>query len=209
MPSLETLLVFIAAAMVMNLSPGPSNFYVLSRSVAQGAGAGVLAAAGLAIGGLVHVVAATFGLSLLFAATPFLYTALKVVGAGYLVYLGIRTFLAKVEPDISMSLGHRAGARILRESVLVEVLNPKTALFFIAFLPQFVDPSKAVAPQFLVLGFIVTLTAIPCDIFVALGAGKAARWLRGNLAIQRWQNRVSGGILVGLGAYVGIEGRFD
>jgi len=209
MPSLETLLVFTLAAMAMNLSPGPSNFYVLSRSVGQGAGAGVLAASGLAIGGLAHVLAATLGLSLLFEAAPLLYTTFKFVGAGYLIYLGVRTFLTKVDPDVAVATDRRTGARILKESILVEVLNPKTALFFIAFLPQFVDPSKPVTPQFLVLGVIVTLTAIPCDIVVAVGAGKVARWLRDNLGIQRLRNRVSGGILVGLGAYVGLEGRFD
>lgn len=209
MPSLETLLVFTLAAMVMNLSPGPSNFYVLSRSVEQGTGAGMPAALGLAVGALMHVVAATLGLSLLFDAAPLLYTIFKFAGAAYLVHLGVRTFLTKVDPKISTATGRRTGARIVKESILVEVLNPKTALFFIAFLPQFVDPSKPVAPQFLLLGFIVILTAIPCDIVVAVGAGKAARWLRGNLGIRRLQNRVSGGILVGLGAYVGLEGRFD
>jgi len=209
MPSFETLLVFTVAAVVMNLSPGPSNFYVLSRSVGQGTRAGVLAASGLAIGSLAHVLAATLGLSLLFEAAPLLYTTFKFAGAAYLVYLGIKTFVAKVDPDVSVAVDQRTDARILKESILVEVLNPKTALFFIAFLPQFVDPSKAVAPQLLVLGFVVTLTAIPCDIVVAVGAGKVARWVRGNLGIQRLQNRVSGGILVGLGAYVALEGRFD
>ena len=95
----------------------------------------------------------------------------------------------------------------MRESVLVEVLNPKTALFFVAFLPQFANAAAPMAPQLLMLGFIVTLTAIPCDIAVAFGAGKAARWLSGNVGIQRLQNRVSGGILVSLGAYVAFEGR--
>jgi threonine/homoserine/homoserine lactone efflux protein len=209
MPSLETLLVFTLAAMVMKLSPGPSNFYVLSRSVGQGTGAGIVAAAGLAIGGLVHVLAATLGLSLLFEAAPLLYMTFKFAGAAYLVYLGVRTFLTKIDPEVSVAVNRRPGARILRESVLVEVLNPKTALFFIAFLPQFVDPSKPVISQFLVLGFIVTVTAIPCDIAVAVGTGKMTRWLKGNPGVQRLQNRVSGEILVGLGAYVALEGRFD
>jgi threonine/homoserine/homoserine lactone efflux protein len=207
MPAIETLLVFTAAAMVMNLSPGPSNFYVLARSLEQGPGAGIVAALGLAIGSLVHVFAAAFGLSLLFAAAPLLYTGLKFIGAAYLIYLGIRTFLAKVEPGISIeSLGRSRGS-ILRESVLVEVLNPKTALFFIAFLPQFVDAKLPMAPQFLLLGLIVTLTAVPCDVAVAVGAGKAARWLRGSTKVRRWQNRVSGGILVTLGAYVAFGTR--
>ncbi|MDA0341246.1 MAG: LysE family translocator [Proteobacteria bacterium] len=207
MPALETLLVFTAAAMVMNLSPGPSNFYVLARSLEQGPGAGVVAALGLAIGSLVHVLAAAFGLSLLFVAAPLLYTGLKFIGAAYLIYLGLRTFLAKVDPGIPIQSAGRSRPSILRESVLVEMLNPKTALFFIAFLPQFVDAALPMTPQFLLLGFIVTLTAVPCDVAVAVGAGRAARWLRGNVMVQRWQNRVSGGILVSLGAYVAFGAR--
>ncbi len=209
MPTLETLAVFTVAALVMNFSPGPSNFYVLSRSVGQGVAAGILAAAGLAIGSLVHVFAAALGLSLLFEAAPTLYFLFKFLGAGYLIYLGIRMFRAKVEMEISPVAQKRSGARILRESMLVEILNPKTALFFVAFLPQFVDPSLPVAPQFLVLGFIVTMTAIPCDLVVAVGAGKAAGWLRDNVGFQRLQNRMSGGILIALGGYVALEGRFD
>lgn len=209
MPSIETLLVFTIAALVMNLSPGPSNFYVLARSVGQGPGAGLSAALGLAIGGLVHVIAGAFGLSLLFETTPRLYLGLKYIGAGYLIYLGIRMILAKVEPNPSVKPVGRSRLRILRESVFVEVMNPKTALFFIAFLPQFVDGASPVAPQFLLLGLIVTVTALTCDIVVAVGAGKVARWLRGNLALQRLQNRVSGGILLSLGAYVAFEDRLD
>jgi threonine/homoserine/homoserine lactone efflux protein len=209
MPPFETLLVFTAAAMVLNLSPGPSNFYVLARSVGQGIGAGILAALGLALGSLVHVLAAALGLSLLFEAAPVLYTALKFIGAAYLIYLGARTFFARVEPGFSVESGGKSKSSILRESVLVEVLNPKTALFFIAFLPQFVDAGAPVAPQIALLGLIVTLTAIPCDLGVAVGVGKAARWLRGNVKLQKMQNRVSGGILMGLGAYVAVAGRED
>jgi threonine/homoserine/homoserine lactone efflux protein len=158
---------------------------------------------------LVHVIAAAFGLSLLFETAPLLYTGLKFVGAGYLVYLGLRTFFATVEPNNVVEPARKTRFRIVRESVLVEVMNPKTALFFIAFLPQFVDATAPMAPQFLLLGMIVTITALPCDIAVAVGAGRAARWLRGNIAIQRMQNRVSGGILVSLGAYVAFEDRLN
>lgn len=207
MPSLETLVLFTVAALVMSLSPGPSNLYVLARSVSQGSAAGMLAALGLAIGSLVHVAAAALGLSLLFEAAPTLYLVLKFTGAGYLIYLGVRTFRAPVAGEVPHSLARRSGARILRESILVEVLNPKTALFFIAFLPQFVDSSQSMGPQLLLLGIIVTVTALPCDIVVALGAGKAARWLRGNDAVQRMQNRASGTVLIGLGAYVAADGR--
>lgn len=205
MPSWETLVIFTAAAVVMNLSPGPSNFYILSRSISQGARAGTLATLGLAAGGLVYVAAAAFGLSLLFQAAPPAYTALKLLGAGYLIYLGVRTILAKPEPIETRAVDRRSLARIFRESVLVELLNPKTALFFLAFLPQFADPSVGpVAPQVLVLGLIVTLTAIPCDLAVAFGGAAAAGWIGRNAWAGRLQNRVSGTILVGLGGYVGL-----
>ena len=138
-----------------------------------------------------------------------LYTALKFIGAAYLIYFGARTFLAKVEPGFSVETGGESKLSILRESVLVEVLNPKTALFFIALLPQFVDAAAPVASQILLLGFIVTLTAIPCDPGVAVGAGKAARWLRGNVKLQKLQNCVSVGILLGLDAYVSIARHED
>jgi threonine/homoserine/homoserine lactone efflux protein len=209
MPPLETLLLFTVAAVMMNLSPGPSNFYVLSRSVAQGATAGILAALGLAAGSLVHVAAAAFGLSLVFEAAPLLYTALKILGAGYLIYLGLRTFFARAEPLTEPETIARTRARILGESVLVEVLNPKTALFFIALLPQFVGTGAPVAPQFLLLGLIVTVTAIPCDLAVAFGGGAAARWLSSNSGFQKLQNRVSGSILVMLGVYIAIDGARD
>ncbi len=126
-----------------------------------------------------------------------------------MIYFAARTFFAKVELRFSVETGGKSKSSILHESVVVEVLNPKTALFFIALLPQFVDAAAPVAPQILLLGFIVTLTAIPCDLGVAVGAGKAARWLRGNVKPQKLQNRVSGEILLGLGAYVAIAGRQD
>ena len=210
MPSLETLLIFTAAAMVMNLSPGPSNFYVLSRSIARGAHAGCLATMGLAVGSLVHVAAAAFALSVLFQAAPLAYTALKMLGAGYLVYLGIRILLAKPEPITTGAARRRTRSRIFRESVLVEVLNPKTALFFLAFLPQFVDPAMgAVVPQLLLLGVIVTVTAIPCDLAVAFGGSAAAGWINRNSWAGRAQNWFSGTLLIGLGGLGGLGGIKD
>ena len=202
MPSFETLLIFTAAAVLMNISPGPSNFYVMSRSVAQGPRGGAVAAMGLALGSLVHVVAAAFGLSAVFHFFPAAFGIVKLVGAGYLVYLGIQYFrgAARSRPDVAPPRPHR---RIFTESVLVEVLNPKTALFFLAFLPQFVDVSRgAPAPQILLLGSIVTLSAIPCDLFVAWVSGSAARAVAGSRRLARIQEYVSGSILIGLGLYV-------
>ncbi len=209
MPPLETLLVFTIAAFIMNLSPGPSNLYVMSRSVAQGSTAGAIAACGLAVGSLAHVAAAAFGLSAVFVYSPVAYTVLKLLGAGYLIYLGLNYLFSKSEvPMAPRRVAKRTYPKILRESVLVEATNPKTALFFLAFLPQFVDIAAGPpAPQLLLLGFIVTLTAIPCDLLVAYSSSKISRWLLGRADARRIQEQISGTILIGLGFYVVFQER--
>lgn len=209
MPPLETLLVFTIAAFIMNLSPGPSNLYVMSRSVAQGSAAGAIAACGLAVGSLAHVAAAAFGLSAVFVYSPLAYTVLKLLGAGYLIYLGLNYLFNKSEaPMGSRRVAKRTYPKILRESVLVEATNPKTALFFLAFLPQFVDIAAGpLAPQILLLGFIVTLTAIPCDLLVAYSSTKISRWLLERADARRIQEQISGTILIGLGFYVAFQER--
>jgi threonine/homoserine/homoserine lactone efflux protein len=208
-PSAETLLVFAAAALIMNLSPGPSNFYVLSRSLAQGAPAGLVAATGLAAGSLGHVTAAALGLSAVFIYSPVAYGLLKLVGAGYLVYLGLRTLLsARQVAGPGAAATTKPRRRIFLESSLVELSNPKTALFFLAFLPQFADPAAGpLAPQLLLLGLIVTVTALPCDAAVAVLSGRAARLLTTSPLARRLQAWVSGSILIGLGVFVALGRR--
>jgi threonine/homoserine/homoserine lactone efflux protein len=207
MPSLQTLLLFTAAALAMNISPGPSNLYVMSRSLAQGTSAGLIAAAGLATGSLFHVTVTSLGLSVILQYSPVAFLVMKLAGAGYLVFLGFKMLLAKsasLSPDALMP--KKPLARIFRESAVVEILNPKTALFFLAFLPQFADPKAGpLAPQLLLLGFIVTLTAIPCDALVAVLSGKAADLLRRKPIFQRLQNWISGSVLVGLGATIALR----
>ena len=208
MPSGETLLIFAAAAVVMNLSPGPSNFYVLSRSLAQGSRAGLIAAAGLAAGSLGHVAAAALGLSAVFVYSPVAYELLKLAGAGYLVYLGLTYLLSPAPPGSLAPATAKPRRAIFLESALVELLNPKTALFFLAFLPQFVDVAGGpLAPQFLLLGLIVTLTALPCDAGVAVLSGRAARLLSATPLVRRIQSWVSGSILIGLGVFVALGRR--
>ena len=206
MPSLEVLAAFTVASLLMNLSPGPSNLYVASRSIAQGPSAGYVAAAGLAFGSLVHVVAATLGIAALFAYSPYAYTVLKLLGACYLIYLGVKYWRSsEVSADVA-TLGKNNYGQIFRQSVWVEVTNPKTALFFVAFLPQFTDPGAgALMPQFLLLGSIVTLTAIPCDIAVSYGSHRAATWVIDHPNAQLIQNRLSGTILLGLSAFIIAE----
>jgi len=209
MPSLETLLIFTAAALVLNLSPGPSNFYVLSRSLAQGTPAGLVATAGLAAGSLVHVAAAALGLSAIFVYSPVAYGVLKLAGAGYLVYLGLVTLLSRgPAPGAVGAATPKPPGQIFRQSILVEILNPKTALFFLAFLPQFADVEAGpLAPQILVLGMIVTLSGLPCDATVAALSGRAGRILSASPRIQRILNWVSGSVLIGLGAFVAFSRR--
>jgi threonine/homoserine/homoserine lactone efflux protein len=211
MPTLETLLIFTVAALLMNISPGPSNFYVMSRSIAQGPRGGAVAALGLALGGLVHVVAAALGLAAVFHYFPAAYGAVKIIGAGYLIYLGLRYLRGGGGRAAEIQGAQaRSYARILTESALVELMNPKTALFFLAFLPQFVDVSRGPpAPQFLLLGCIVTLSAIPCDLLVAWACGSASRVISGNARMARIQECLSGSILVGLGVYVALWERAD
>ncbi len=208
MPSLHSLLIFTLAAAAMNISPGPSNLYVMSRSLAQGPRAGPVAALGLATGSLFHVTATALGLSFVLRYSPPLYAVVKLVGAAYLTFLGLRLLLSKGADFAAAPGSRRPHGRIFRESIAVEMLNPKTALFFLAFLPQFADPDAGpLAPQLLLLGGIVTLTAIPCDTFVALAAGAAANALARRPLYGRLQKWLSGSILVSLGAYVAASER--
>lgn len=208
MPSTEVLFTFTFAALMMNISPGPSNLYVMARAIAQGTRGGIVAALGLAAGSLVHVVATVFGLSAVFEHSPALYTVVKLLGAGYLLYLGFSYWrAASGESDNQISrLKPKALSAVFTESVVVEVTNPKTALFFIALLPQFVVPeSGPVSQQLLILGIIVTVSALPCDALVAMSSSKVSAWLLQNQRAQRIQERVSGSILMAMGAYIVVD----
>ncbi len=188
----------------MNLSPGPSNLYVIARTLSQGIGGGLAAVAGLAVGSLVHVLATVLGLSALFSYSPAAYTLLKTVGALYLIYLGFRYFLASQSVQSATKVAKaKSIKKIFFESAIVEITNPKTALFFLALLPQFVVVDTGpVAPQLLILGLIVTLSAVPCDLVVTAFAHKFSNWMQRNEKAQMIQNLISGSVLTGLGLYV-------
>lgn len=209
MPSIETLAVFVTAAVLIGISPGPSNLYVMSRTVAQGRRGGLVAAAGLAAGSVVHVIAAAAGLSAVFVLAPLAYTVLKFVGAAYLVWLGVQLLRAPGgdlrQPGTRPA---KAASAVFRESVLVELTNPKTALFFLAFLPQFVDPAVGpVAPQLLLLGAITTLVALPCDLLVVFLADRAARLFAHSERLRTRLDQAAGGVMIGLGLWVAISDR--
>jgi threonine/homoserine/homoserine lactone efflux protein len=205
MPSIDILIAFTAASLLLNISPGPSNLYVMARAIAQGTRAGVVAASGLAVGSLVHVLATVLGLSVLFSHSPLLYTVVKLAGAAYLIYLGIKYWSSAplAGSDTAQLMKQKTLWSVFRESIIVEVTNPKTALFFIAFLPQFVVPeSGPVMHQLLILGIIVTVSGLPCDLLIAASSSKVASWLVKNKNAQQIQQRFSGSILLGMGAYI-------
>ncbi|HSY86752.1 MAG TPA: LysE family translocator [Verrucomicrobiae bacterium] len=207
MPSAAHLAIFTLAALAMNAAPGPSNLYVLSRSLAQGAAGGLVSALGLALGSLFHVALAVAGLAALLSYAPTLYDAIRLAGAAYLIYLGIKTLRAPGASLPANGVARRSLARILFDAALVEMLNPKTALFFLAFLPQFVEPAAGpAAPQLLLLGLIVTLTALPCDMLVALAGARLARLFAAQ-ARRRWPSRLAGSTLIALGLYTALMRR--
>ena len=207
MPDGSTFVLFAAASLAFLAIPGPSVFYIVTRSLSQGRQAGVASMLGVQAGGLVHVVAAAFGVSALIASSATAFTIVKYVGAAYLVLLGIRKLLARdaEEPDPEPS-GPVTTRRLFWQGVVVNILNPKTALFFLAFLPQFVDPSAAVAPQMLVLGTMLVGLGVVSDGTYALLAAGAGRKLRETAAARRRLDRLSGGVFVSLGLVAALAG---
>lgn len=194
---------FFAAAFVLAITPGPGIFYVLARSLAGGKREGVLSAFGTFVGGLFHVMAAALGVSAILAASALAFRTVKYAGAAYLIILGIRMIRSRnVEMDLMVS---RPSQGAFRQGVLTEVLNPKTALFFLSFIPQFVAPELGrVFLQFLVLGTISVALNTSADLVVVLLAAPLERKLKGSAVFRRRQRVASGMGMIGLGAYVAL-----
>jgi threonine/homoserine/homoserine lactone efflux protein len=204
MPSFELLLAFAVATLIFAFMPGPAMLYTAAQTVARGRRGGFMAAFGIHCGGYVHVMGAALGLSALFQHVPALYMAVKIAGALYLVWLGIEMVRAKIDAETMPQIAARSAGRAFIDSVAVEVLNPKAALFFVAFLPQFVDASAG-APvwlQFLVLGTLVNVTFSSADIATVLLASVALKRLRRSTTAQRVLRWIGGSVLVGLGAHM-------
>src|ERR1700729_1142875 len=181
-PDATSIGVFCAAAILLLLTPGPAVLYIVARSVEQGSIAGLASVCGITTGTLVHVLAAGLGLSALLTSSALAFSVVKFVGAGYLIYIGARRILSRTDtPAAQIELPRRSLARLYRDGFVVNLLNPKTALFFLAFLPQFVDPSRgAVAFQITFLGLLFTLMGLISDSLYALAAGTAGRWVKRN-----------------------------
>lgn len=202
MPSLDLLIPFFLAAAVFACVPGPGMFYAAAQTIARGRRTGWLSAVGFHLGGYVHISAAAFGLAIVLETVPVLYTVAKLAGAAYLIWLGVRFFVSP-RPLGSSPAGTEARPyrRAIRDSIIVEVLNPKTALFFLAFLPQFTDLSAPmpVWAQILVLGSIVNLMFTATDAVCVLLSEKVTRRLVASQRASRLTQRVGGSILVALG----------
>ena len=208
MPDAGTFGLFLTAALVLAITPGPGIFYVLTRSLKGGRAEGVASSLGNALGGLVHVLAAALGLSAILMASATAFTIVKLSGAAYLVYLGIRTLLSRSDEHHAPATSDRPtrNSDAFYQGIMAEILNPKTALFLLAFLPQFVNPQGSVVLQIVLLGCISVSLNTAADLVVAGFAGTVGRWLRESARLRRGQRILSGGALIGLGAYVALAG---
>jgi len=205
--SLTNLSVFLGAALILLLTPGPAVLYIVARSLDQGRLAGLVSVLSIEAGNLVHVLAATLGLSAILASSALAFAIVKYLGAGYLVCLGLRRLLTGRSGAQPAALERQRPGRIFRQGVAVAILNPKTALFFFAFLPQFVDASRGSATlQLLTLGCLFVGMAVVTDGLYALLAGSAGWWLKGTRPFVRVQRYVVGGVYIGLGVLAALTG---
>lgn len=191
---------YIPAVLILILTPGPVVLYIITRSVSQGRRVGLVSVVGSELGNFCHVIGAAFGLTAILASSALLFDLVKYLGAAYLIYLGVRKLLTPTSQLAEQNVQQDTMRRIFFQGIGVAVLNPKTALFFLAFFPQFIDPTKGdVTLQILFLGTIMVGMATVTDSLWALSTGTAGRWLRGNLHFLRFERYVSGTVYIGLG----------
>lgn len=209
MPSPEMVFLFMGAALVLNLTPGPDMLYIAARSVGDGCAAGVLSALGISVGLLIHVAALALGLAALLAAVPLAYDIVRIVGALYLLVLGLDLLLRPRRGSDVASLPRPRLSGIFAQGVVTSVLNPKVALFFFAFLPQFVDPAAGPpVPQIVFLGLLFNVQGTLVNLAVALLASRTTVWLRASRHRISMLQRLTGAVFVGLGARLAIpDGR--
>lgn len=207
MINLPHLPVFLLAALVLLLTPGPAVLYIVARSVDQGRLAGLVSVLSVEIGNFVHVLAASLGLSAILVSSALAFSIVKYAGAAYLIYLGLRRLFARQAADPTAAVQPASLGHIFRQGVLVAILNPKTALFFFAFLPQFVDPTQgSVTIQFLFLGCLFVSMAIVTDGLYALLAGTAGGWLKNSRSFLRVEKYAVGSVYIGLGLMTALTG---
>ena len=207
MPDWTTLSLFIAAASILVFTPGPNTLYIIARSVNQGRRAGIVSSLGVEVGTLFHVAAAAFGISALLLTSAWAFNVVKYAGAAYLIYLGIKTLLTREKNVEAEMVEETSLRRTFSQAVLVNILNPKTAMFFFAFLPQFIDAERgAVATQILFLGVVVVVLGFTSGSLYSLLASSIGNLLRGNLKFLRAQRYFAGSVYIGLGAAMALTG---
>jgi len=209
MITVNDFLIFAFASLMLNITPGNDMLYVATRSTSQGVKAGIVSALGIAGGCIVHLLAAVIGLSAVIANSAIAFDIIKYSGAAYLVYLGIKAFISKQNKfSINEKIEKKSLSKLFWQGALTNVLNPKVALFFLAFLPQFIHPEKAnTAMQIALLGLWFDFSGTIVNIIVAALFGKLGNWLADKQAFIKWQNKITGLLLVGLGIKVALSSR--
>ena len=202
-----SLFAFLVAAILLAVTPGPGIAYVVARTAAGGRSEGLASCLGTCLGGLLHVLAAAFGLSVLIAQSALAFNLLKYLGAAYLVYLGIRMWLRQEPTAAVATMAPQGARRALVEGIVVEALNVKTALFFLAFLPQFVDPGAALGPQLVLLGSLCVALNTFVDVVAVFAAHRLLRSEAARAARARMMTRMSGVTMMGLGAFLVLARR--
>lgn len=202
-----SLFAFLVAAILLAVTPGPGIAYVVARTAAGGRSEGLASCLGTCLGGLLHVLAAAFGLSVLIAQSALAFNLLKYLGAAYLVYLGIRMWLRQEPTAAVATMAPQGARRALVEGIVVEALNVKTALFFLAFLPQFVDPGAALVPQLVLLGSLCVALSTFVDVVAVFAAHRLLRSEAARAARARMMTRMSGVTMMGLGAFLVLARR--
>jgi RhtB (resistance to homoserine/threonine) family protein len=208
MPDTPTLFAYIAACIAIILAPGPAQALVLSRTLSDGRKSGVMTAIGLNVGTVFHALAAALGLSVILATSALAFSIVKYIGAAYLVYLGIQALRTKTSDTHITRSESSSPMQAFSRAVMVGILNPKVALFFLAFLPQFVDPARgSVFAQFLLLGSLLALLDIFYETVLVFIFNAMSGWLTHNPRFTIWRQRVTGTVLIGLGVRLAFAQR--
>ena len=208
MPTVPTLLTFAIAATLLIVVPGPNLIYIITRGIDQGRRAAVVSALGVETGMLIHVVAAVLGLSAVVASSEVLFDVVRYAGAGYLIWLGVASIRSR-PADLTDPAGGRtlSPARLYSQGIIINVLNPKVGIFFLAFLPQFLDPSRGnMSLQILILGGVFSVIATASDLLYAMASGAIGGWLRERSAVARLRGKFSGAVYICLGAVAALTG---
>jgi threonine/homoserine/homoserine lactone efflux protein len=199
---------YITAAFALVLAPGPGQALVLARSITSGRKAGIITSLGLNVGTMVHTVAAALGLSAILATSATAFSVVKYAGAIYLIYLGLKAILERDPQIASKQTVPETPRQAFMRSIAIGILNPKVALFFLAFLPQFVDPARGpVILQFLILGAILACIGLTFDTVLASISGRLGRWFAQNPRFALWRQRLTGGVMMALGIDLALTQR--